>query len=69
VSDVATRKFRELVRELWLARSRGGLNQDEEADRAEELDSWWEQMSADERATMEAELRSNDLKPRAVSGG
>jgi hypothetical protein len=69
MSDLAVHRYRRLVRELWVARALAGgdLSQDEEADRAEELDSWWEQMDAEERATMEKELRDPAaLKPHAV---
>ena len=69
MSEVAFNRYRRLVRELWVARALAGgnLSQEEEADRAEELDSWWEKMSADERTTIEQELRDPDaLKPHAV---
>jgi hypothetical protein len=69
MSEVSVRRYRRLVRELWVARALvgGDLSQDEEADRAEELDTWWEQMTPEERAAIEQELRDSDaLKPRPV---
>ena len=63
MSTHAVCRYRELVRELWIARAISGeLDQDEEADRAEELDTWWEQMTVDEQVTMERELRGNDAR-------
>jgi hypothetical protein len=63
MSEYAVRRYRELVRELWIARAISDeLDQDEEADRAEELDTWWEQITVDEQTAMEAELRSNKLR-------
>ncbi len=69
MSVVAVHRYRRLVRELWVARvlAGGDLSQEEEADRADELDSWWEQMTAEEREAIEQELREPDaLKPHAV---
>ena len=70
MSASAERRYRDLVRELWLARALAGgddLSQDEEAERAEELDLCWEEMTTEERAAMEQELRRpHALRPHSV---
>jgi hypothetical protein len=57
-SAVALRQYRRLARALLLARELAGgeLSQDEEAERADELDLYWQQMTADERRAIEDEV-------------
>jgi hypothetical protein len=57
MSAAALQHYRRLVRDLLRARELGGeLSQDEEAERADELDIQWQQMTEEERRAVEDEV-------------
>jgi hypothetical protein len=63
MSAAAFRQYRRLVLELLVARDLAGgeLPDDEEAERADELDVHWREMSAEERSRMEDEVQRHAL--------
>ena len=56
MSKIAISNYMFLVKELLRDRKVRELSQDEEADRAEELHDWWEQMDTHEQIRVEQEL-------------
>lgn len=64
MSDAALRHYRRLASELLLARQLAGgeLSQDEEADRADELHAYWQQMTEGERQSIEDDVTGHALE-------
>jgi hypothetical protein len=65
VSAAALKRYRTLRRELWLARALapdGKLSQDEEADRVDDLDVCWREMTPEEQELIEQDLKRPELK-------
>lgn len=64
MSAAAFQRYRRMVADLLLARelAGGALSQDEEAERADELDGYWQQMTGDERRTIEDEVAHHTVE-------
>jgi len=62
----AEQRYRALVGALLAARAAapsGELSQDEEAERAEELNEWWERLDDRERTSIEKDIATGAFGP------